>query len=90
MAKVDIVWHAGFLLHRGPVDGVQIVSASPITCDAENPDGPPDVTYELLAENATRFVAQAINEDPASLELFSLTWSVMPFVDAGELPPLSP
>lgn len=90
MEKLDTIWNAGLILHRGPVDDLQVISASDIQCAIVNETGPVEITDLMMEQNAVSFVAQVIHEDPADLEVFSLEWVVMPFVDASELPPPAP
>lgn len=86
MDRLDVLWQAGLILHR-EVDPPQVISASVIASCVANNDGPVQITDALMEDNAIKFVAEQIGEDPASLEVFSLTWVGMPFVDASELPP---
>lgn len=89
--KLDAIWQAGILLNRGPIDGVQVLSANGIACQINSTtDAPVEVTYTMMEDNAIRYTAEQIGEDPADLEIFSLEWVMMPFVDASELPPPAP
>ena len=89
MEKADVIWNAELAFHRGPVDGVLLVSAT-VSCYVQSDEGPAVATEELMTENAINFVSRAMNEDPAAYEVISLHWSQMPFVDASELPPPAP
>jgi hypothetical protein len=89
MEKLDVLWNAGLILHR-EVDPPQVISASEISCQVVNNDGPVQLTDVQMEDNAIRYVAEVIGEDPADLEVFSLTWVGMPYVDASELPPPAP
>lgn len=84
MKKFDVIWNAGIALHRGPVDGVQLLNVT-ASCLVSNDGGPVEITNDLMATNALTFTAGEINEEVDSLELVSLHWSAMPYVDADAL-----
>lgn len=91
MDKADMIWTAGFMLNRGPIDAAQLITAGPVSCQVTNSEGPiRPVTYDMAAENAIKYVAEVIQEDPADLDLISVDWVIMEFIDASELPPPPP
>ncbi len=89
--QLDAAWAALLIWHREPTDDNQPVwTASPVSCVITNNDGPVVVTREMMEQNAVNYVAEKIGAKPTDLQLVSLKWVIMPFVDASELPPPAP
>ncbi len=79
--KVELIWYADAVQHRGPVDDLVLwwASAYVIVTIAEG-SALSDVDLEDSVRN---FIGNGVDVDPDSLEIMSITWVLM---DAATAP----